>query len=70
MMDFTVEEMNLISIYITEERIETAEALRAALPFVDDAEMKRLMIQVVGRLHCMSDEVFRMTCFAAVEPDV
>ena len=51
---FTVEETNLISIYIADTRTELIEEMTGALPYMD-GEMRELALRTLAKLRAMSD---------------
>lgn len=54
---FTVEEANLISIYIADTRGELIEEMTGALPYMDD-DMHELALRTLAKLRAMSDADF------------
>lgn len=54
---FTVEELNLISIYIYEDRASLIEEMSDALPYMDE-DMRSLADRTLEKLRTMSDEEF------------
>ena len=54
---FTVEETNLISIYIYEDRASLIEEMSDALPYMDK-DMRELANRSLDKLHAMTDEEF------------
>lgn len=54
---FTVEETNLISIYIYEDRTSLIEEMRDALPYMDE-DMRSLANRTLEKLRAMTDEEF------------
>ena len=57
---FTIEELNLISIYIYEDRaslIEEMSEMSDALPYMDE-DMRDLANRTLNKLHAMTDEEF------------
>ena len=60
---FTVEETNLISIYIADTRRELIGEMTGALPYMD-GEMRELALRTLAKLRAMSDADFA----AAAEP--
>ena len=54
---FTVEETNLICIYISDTRTELIERITEALPFMDE-EMRTLAERTLDKLRAMSDTEF------------
>ena len=66
---FTVEEINLISIYHTGARQSTIEDMTAALPDMD-SDFQQLARRTLDRLHAMSDEEYsRLSIDPADEQD-
>jgi hypothetical protein len=57
MNTFTVEQMNLISIYHTGARQSTIEEMTAALPDMD-SDIQQLARRTLDRLHAMNDEEY------------
>lgn len=57
-MEFTVEQMNLMCIFDTSSRARLMEGIQNALPDVDDAELREIMLEVFDRLAGMSNEAF------------
>ena len=51
---FTVEETNLISIYLADTRTELIEEMTGALPYMD-GEMRELALRTLAKLRAMSD---------------
>lgn len=54
---FTVEETNLICIYISDNRAELIEEMSGALPFMDE-EMRSLAEHTLTKLSTMTDAEF------------
>ena len=54
---FTVEELNLISIYIYEDRTSLIEEMSDALPYMDE-DLRDLAHRTLNKLHAMTDEEF------------
>lgn len=59
---FTVEETNLICIYIADNRAELIEEITGALPFMDK-EMRALAEGTLIKLRAMTDTEFVMQGF-------
>ncbi len=55
---FTVEESNLICIFVGESRNEVIEDIERALPYLEDTDMAELSGRVIGKLRDMTDEEF------------
>lgn len=54
---FTVEETNLISIYIYEDRASLLKEMSDALPYMDE-DMRELADRTLDKLRTMTDEEF------------
>ncbi len=54
---FTVEELNLISIYIYEDRASLTREMSDALPYMDE-DMRSLADRTLEKLRTMTDEEF------------
>ena len=54
---FTVEETNLISIYIYEDRASLIEEMSDALPYMDE-NMRELADRTLEKLRTMTDDEF------------
>ena len=54
---FTVEELNLISIYIYEDRTSLIEEMSDALPYMDE-DMRELADRTLEKLRTMTDDEF------------
>ena len=54
---FTVEELNLISIYLCENRVSLIEEITDALPYMDE-DMRSLADSTIKKLRAMTDEEF------------
>lgn len=59
---FTVEEENLIAIYLTDTRAELVEDMTAALPYMD-AEMRELADRSLAKLRAMTNAEFAAQSF-------
>ena len=62
---FTVEESNLICVFVSESKAFTLESrgeviedIERALPYLEDTDMLELSGRVVGKLRHMTDEEF------------
>ena len=60
-IDFTVDEMNLICLYEAGSRSRSMiiDSLTEAFEYLDDGEMRRLVISTLSKLMVMEDEDFR-----------
>ena len=65
---FTVEETNLISIYIYEDRASLIEEMSDALPYMDE-DMRSLADRTLEKLRTMSDEEFADTPVYAADDE-
>lgn len=66
---FTVEETNLISIYIYEDQASLIEEMTDALPYMDE-DMRELANRTLEKLHTMTDEEFaELDIYAADEEE-
>lgn len=64
---FTVEESNLISIFVSKNRTKVMRDISNAIPHLDDEEMIDLSLRVVDKLKAMSDEEFAKLEIEAAE---
>ena len=63
---FTVEETNLISIYIADTRRELIGEMTSALPYMD-GEMRELALRTLAKLRAMSDTDFAVLAVSAAD---
>ena len=63
---FTVEETNLICIYISDTRTELIAEMIGALPFMDE-EMRVLAEQSLAKLRAISDTEFESQSFDFID---
>lgn len=63
---FTVEETNLISIYIADTRRELIEEMTGALPYMDD-DMRAMAMRTLAKLRAMSDADFAVLAVSAAD---
>lgn len=63
---FTVEETNLISIYIADTRRELIGEMTDALPYMD-GEMRELALRTLAKLRAMSDTDFAALTVSAAD---
>ena len=63
---FTVEETNLISIYIADTRRELIGEMTGALPYMD-GEMRELALRTLAKLRTMSDADFAVPAVSAAD---
>lgn len=64
---FTVEEINLISIFESKSREKVMQDINNAMKHLDDEDMIELSLRVVEKLKGMSDEEFAELDFIAAE---
>lgn len=65
---FTVEETNLICIYIADTRTELIEEMAGVLPFMDK-DMRALADRTLDKLRTMTDAEFKAQVFDPVGDD-
>lgn len=65
---FTVEETNLICIYIADTRTELIAEMTGALPFMDE-EMQALADRTIDKLRTMSDAEFAAQSFDSADEE-
>ena len=58
MNKFTVEEINFMCVFETQNRMKMMEKIRRIMPYIKDSDMEELAEQVLGKLQNMSDEEF------------
>ena len=63
---FTVEETNLISIYIADTRGELIEEMTGALPYMDD-DMRAMAMHTLAKLRAMSNADFAALAVSAAD---
>ena len=67
MEKFTVEEINLICVFVTKGRTELIADIDRVLPHLDDKDMEELANRVIGKLQNMTDEEFAQVVLEAAE---
>lgn len=55
---FTVEEINLMSVFDTDDRAKLIADIRQAMSYIQDSDMKELARQVLYKLEIMTDAEF------------
>lgn len=65
--NFTVEEVNLICIFVGKSRTGVIENINRALKYLEDSVLLELSEKVLGRLKDMSDEEFAELDFIEAE---
>ena len=58
MSKFTVEEINFMCVFETQDRMNMIRQIRQVMPHIKDSDMEELAEQVLGKLQNMSDEEF------------
>lgn len=58
MSKFTVEEINFMCVFETQDRADMIGQIRQVMPHIKDSDMEELAEQVLGKLQNMSDEEF------------
>ena len=56
---FTVDEMNLICIYDTSDRVGLIIQLQEAMPFIQNEELSEITANIISKLVSMTDEEYR-----------
>ena len=56
MSKFTVEEINFMCVFETQDRTQMLENIRQVMPHIKDSDMEELAEQVLGKLRSMNDE--------------
>lgn len=65
---FTIEEENIICIYLEDSREQTAQNILAAMPYMD-GDMKQLAAAAVGKLQAITDSEFAEMEFAMTDEE-
>lgn len=65
---FTVEEENIICIYLEDSREQTTQNILAAMPYMD-GDMKQLAVAAVGKLQAITDSEFAQMEFAMTDEE-
>ena len=58
MSKFTVEEINFMCVFETQDRTQMLANIRQVMPHIKDSDMEELAVQVLGKLQSMTDEEF------------
>jgi len=66
-MDFTVEEINLIAIYKTDSKAKTIVRLNNIYPYID-ADMKEIANSAIHKLKKMTAAEYELTQFTPATP--
>ncbi|MBO0468552.1 transposon-transfer assisting family protein [Enterococcus plantarum] len=63
MMDFTVEEMNLMCIYNTESKEQLIQDIQNSLPYIYDHELKEITHRILDKLAPLSFSDYKEISF-------
>ena len=67
MSKFTVEEINFMCMFETQDRKDMIGQIRQVMPHIKDSDMEKLGEQVLGKLQNMIDEEFAEVVLESVE---
>lgn len=67
MSKFTVEEINFMCVFETQDRTQILEDIRQVMPHIKDSDMEKLAEQVLGKLQSMTDEEFAEVSLVAAK---
>lgn len=67
MNKFTVEEINFMCVFETQNRTEMMKEIRRVMPHIRDSDMEELSRQVLRKLESMTDKEFAKNSLEAVE---
>ena len=67
MSKFTVEEINFMCVFETQDRTQILEDIRRVMPHIKDSDMEKLAEQVLGKLQSMTDEEFAEVSLVAAK---
>ena len=67
MNKFTVEEINFMCVFETQNRMKMMEEIRRIMPYIKDSDMEDLGEQVLGKRQSMTDEEFAEISLEAAE---
>ena len=67
MNKFTVEEINFMCVFETQNRMKMMEKIRRIMPYIKDSDMEDLGEQVLGKRQSMTDEEFAEISLEAAE---
>ena len=67
MNKFTVEEINFMCVFETQNRMKMMEKIRRIMPYIKDSDMEDLSRQVLRKLDGMTDKEFAGNSLEAVE---
>lgn len=67
MSKFTVEEINFMCVFETQDRTQMLADIRRVVPHIKDSDMEELVEQVLGKLQRMTDEEFAEVSLVAAK---
>ena len=67
MNKFTVEEINFMCVFETQDRMKMIGDIRRVMPHIKDSDMEDLAGQVLGKLEGMNDKKFAELVLEAAE---
>ena len=67
MSKFTVEEINFMCVFETQDRTQMLADIRQVVPHIKDSDMEELAEQVLGKLQRMTDEEFAEVSLVAAK---
>ena len=67
MSKFTVEEINFMCVFETQDRTQILEDIRQVMPHIKNSDMEKLAEQVLGKLQSMTDEEFAEVSLVAAK---
>lgn len=67
MSKFTVEEINFMCVFETQDRTQMLADIRQVMPHIKDSDMEELAEQVLGKLQSMTDEEFAEVSLVAAK---
>ena len=67
MSKFTVEEINFMCVFETQDRTQMLGNIKQVMPHIKDSDMEELAEQVLGKLQSMTDEEFAEVSLEAAE---
>ena len=67
MSKFTVEEINFMCVFETQDRKDMIGQIRQVMQHIEDSDMEELGEQVLGKLQSMTDEEFAEVVLESVE---
>lgn len=67
MNKFTVEEMNFMCVFETQNRMKMMEKIRWVMPHIKDSDMEDIARQVLEKLEGMNDKEFAELVLEAAE---